>query len=313
MGVECIGEVEFDAVALWQQHPPLFTNERKRELIARITAPITGTLHVSRWQGALPETAEPKGEPRFELVGHAFDYPPEEDRTVGWHLNFAHSELFIAYPGALLAQDELQVLEHPILGSLAEALARREDEPRPRTRDRSGAPTPVLVRGAKRSLALDTSGGLYGNAFARADPGRIAEATTFLDPPTTTNILAMEAPPGGRGAYDRGTIEDVLLTAYVGFAACRGASAPERAVVHTGGWGTGAYGGDRVLMALLQVCAARLAGLDRLIYHNMADDQPLDAALTLLDELPWGQSVPVTDLVGAIHAHGFVWGVSDGN
>jgi Poly (ADP-ribose) glycohydrolase (PARG) len=37
--------------------------------------------------------------------------------------------------------------------------------------------------------------------------------------------------------------------------------------VHTGYWGCGAFGGNRVLMALLQVLAAGSAGLDQLVFH----------------------------------------------
>ncbi len=87
-------------------------------------------------------------------------------------------------------------------------------------------------------------------------------ATTFIDPPTFSNIVAMEAPPGGHGPYTRDEIEDILATAFIGFSACRLESGSVGAIVHTGNWGTGAYGGDRVLMALLQLIAARLAGLD---------------------------------------------------
>ena len=47
-----------------------------------------------------------------------FDYAPNSDDVAHWYPNFAHSCLFVAYSGALLAQDELQVMEHPILGSL---------------------------------------------------------------------------------------------------------------------------------------------------------------------------------------------------
>lgn len=314
MRIECLGSVELDAATLWADHPPRFHDDRKRELIARITAPVTGSLHVSRWHAVRADTTEsPPGTPTFELATHAFDYPPDAPGAVAWHLNFADASLFVAYASSLLAQDELQVLEHPILGSLREALLARSDEPRPSTRGPDGRPRPILVRGAQRSLTLDTSGGLYGNAFARADPGRIAAATTFLDPPTFTNVLAVEAPPGGFGPYDRATIADVLDTACIGFAAARQASAPAVTVIHTGGWGTGAYGGNKVLMALLQLCAARLVGVDRLVYHTLTDGEPFRAALGLLDGLPWGASAGVDALVDAVLAHGFEWGVSDGN
>lgn len=315
MELECIGRAELDAERLMREHPPRFSNERKRAVVDRITVPVTGTLSVSRWQGALPATVESAGDPDTVLVERHFDHVADEPGVVHWYLNFADAELFVAYAGSLLAQDEHQVLEHPVLAALREALVAGGSgaaKIEPRTRER-GRPTPILIRGAQRSLALDTADGLYGNAFARADLQRILAATTYLDPPTFTNILAMEAPPGGIGPYERSTIEDILVTACVGFAACRSESAPTRIVVHTGGWGTGAYGGDPILMALLQLCAARLAGIDRLVFHTLSGARAFDEASRILDELPWGSVVSTDALVDAVHERDFAWGVSDGN
>lgn len=165
----------------------------------------------------------------------------------------------------------------------------------------------------QRSMAIDTGRGLYGNAFARAAFDDVRAATTFLDPPTFSNIVAIEAPPGGRGPYRRDQIEDVLLTAFIGFAACRAESGSAEAVVHTGNWGTGAFGGDRVLMALLQLVAARLAGLDRLIFHSRGGAEHLREAEGLLEDLPLAPGTPVKDLIDAVHARGFMWDFPDGN
>src|SRR5262249_17357234 len=143
-----------------------------------------------------------------------------------------------------------------------------------------GQPTPVLVRGVERRCRIATNPdaeqgrprGLYGNNFAEAPAEAVARATTPIDPPTYTNTLAMEAPDGGWGAYRRQEIEYILSTAYTGFSAARIESAqvrePPRVVIHTGFWGCGAYGGNRVLMALLQLLAARLAGIDRFVFHT---------------------------------------------
>jgi hypothetical protein len=93
-----------------------------------------------------------------------------------------------------------------------------------------------------------------------------------LKPPTISNILALEAPPGGRGAYRYGTlisikvcvrgpvltlqlaatdeIQFILRTAFSGYRAAvvesfRAAkekgfeSAPPFVIIHTGNWGTG--------------------------------------------------------------------------
>jgi hypothetical protein len=187
----------------------------------------------------------------------------------------------------------------------------------------------VLVRGVERRCALATDPdllegrplGLYGNRFARAKEDAIRRALTVLEPPTISNILAMSAPPGGTGRYTEEEIRDILVTAYTGFRAARieaeiaaGATA---VVVHTGNWGTGAFGGDKVLMAALQMMAARLAGVDGLVYHTVdaAGSEAYEEAKRRVAAqlLPVGATPSVAEVVRAVHAMGFTWGVSDGN
>lgn len=268
-----------------------------------------------RWRSALPTIIEATGSTTVEPADGYFTYPPDTADVARWHVNFANLHLFVAYGSALMAQDELQCMEHPVLGSLREALLADPDAyPRlvPLTRE-NGQPAPVLVRGAQRSMAIDTSGGLYGNAFARAPLAAIQRATTYLEEPMFSNIVAMQAPPGGFGPYSMDEIEDILTTAFIGFGACRSESAAASTEVHTGNWGTGAFGGNRVLMALLQVLAAQWAGVDRLVYHSGDGLDHVTEATRLLDELPAQQGMPVVSLIDAIYHRGFTWGVSDGN
>jgi hypothetical protein len=315
MTLQELGRATFDAADLMRDHPPRFVQDHKRRLYQSIPAPIGGTLSVSRWTGTLPATIGGTVDTEVEIVGHHFDYPPDSAEVTRWHMNFADRHLFGFYGSSLMAQDELQCLEHPVLGSLREALvAGTTDSPglAPFTRD-GDRPTPMLVRGAQRSMAIDTGRGIYGNAFARASFDTVAAATTYLDPPTFSNVLAIVAPPGGHGPYARHEIEDILTTAVIGFSACRRETGSTDAVVHTGNWGTGAFGGDRVLMALLQLVAARLSGLRRLVFHSSGGADHLREAQALLGELPMAEGTPISDLVDAVHANGFVWGVSDGN
>jgi len=162
---------------------------------------------------------------------------------------------------------------------------------------------------------------LYGNAFGRAGAETVARATTRIDPPTISNIIAMAAPVGGHGRYRADQIEYVLATAFTGFRAAVLESrrllddAGAQVAVHTGYWGCGAFGGNRVLMALLQVVAARLAGLDRLVFHTGAPggDEPFAQALSLHDVELAGQTWQPGELIHRIESMGFAWGVSDGN
>jgi hypothetical protein len=221
----------------------------------------------------------------------------------------------------------MQVAEHPALGSLREALLRSDIKPRTLE---NGEPTPALVMGVERrcqvaidrNAALGRPNGLYGNNFSRASAEAVDRATQAITPPTITNLIAMEAPAGGNGRYSRQEIEYILSTAFTGFTAARleswwNKNQPPQVVVHTGFWGCGAYGGNRVLMALLQLLAARLAGLGRLVVHtgDATGSQVLQQAKrTLQQGLESGaQPRNISDLVGQIESLGLQWGVSDGN
>ncbi|APR82132.1 Hypothetical protein A7982_07481 [Minicystis rosea] len=324
----------FDAAALVAAHPPRFTHKHKQLVYALSSPPSRppqGALVFSRHHAMPLGDHLPAAAPTVEMREDVFGYEPlpkSSPPTVEWYLNFADPQLFVAYGGSLLAQDELQVLEHPALGSLCEHL-RASPDPRfaPLTHDGDAA-TPVLVRGVERRCAFATDPdllegrplGLYGNRFARASEDAIRRAVTVLDPPTLSNILAMAAPPGGTGAYSIDEIRSILTTATTGFSAARIesdlAAKGAAVVIHTGHWGTGAFGGNKVLMTILQLLAARLARIDRLVYHTFdstGSDAFQEGAKRLAKLLPDGASMPVADMIQKLFRIGFVWGESDGN
>jgi hypothetical protein len=322
-----------DARELVTAHPPRFTHAHKK-LVHALSSPASepprGTLVFSRHRARpLPEelgTAALAVEMREDVFG--YEPTPSGPRpVVEWYLNFADPHLFVAYGGSLLAQDELQVLEHPALASLVEWLRASQD---PRFRpvtEEDGAPTPVLVRGVERRCAFATDPdllegrplGLYGNRFAKAREDAVRRAVTVLSPPTISNILAIAAPPGGTGRYTEEEIRSILVTATSGFGAARLESlvAVEDAgvVIHTGHWGTGAFGGDKVLMTMLQILAARLAGIERLVYHTFdaTGSEAFEEGSRRVEEVAARGGPLVSGIVRAVHELGFAWGVSDGN
>jgi hypothetical protein len=314
--VTLIARREFRAAELMHAYPPRVRHANKK-LVFEIACPLgtsaQGTLGFSRWRAGGLAAAVPDHPTAIELRAEAFGYEPEPTGDVAFHVNFADPRLFFAYAGPLLAQDELQVAEHPALASLLEALLALGE---PALTVEDGTPTPVVVTGVERRCAIDTRL-VYGNAFARAPEELVRRATRRLDPPTTSNILAIAALGGGIGAYTAGQIEYTLRTAAAGFEAARREAsrlAPGASVtVHSGFWGCGAFGGNRVLMALLQLTAARLARIDRLVFHAMdsAGGAAYGQARSLLDRLaPAGAAVP--GVIATIAALGLEWGVSDG-
>jgi hypothetical protein len=324
---------DFVVATLMAEYRPIWHHPNKQivfEIACTPDAVLGGRLAYSRWEAMpLPASLKPAMAARLVRVQDGFyDYIPSLDPDVGieWHVNFADPHLFVAYASSLFAQDEMQVAEHPTLGAMREALI--ADGLATVTVAR-GEPTPVLVMGAERRCRVATSpdaaegrpAGLYGNAFARADGDAVRRATTPIEPPTITNLIAMAAPPGGYGRYGADEIESVLTTAFAGFRAAVLESRRERGratpvAVHTGYWGCGAFGGNRVLMALLQVLAAGSAGLDQLVFHvgDPRGREPLEAALRLINgSLGTDLDLGTRELINRIEMIGFEWGVSDGN
>jgi hypothetical protein len=317
---QLLSTLERDATELIASHPPIWRDKHKK-LVASLSCPPgashRGRVRVTRWRAReLPEqiAASPVV---LEARPDVFTYEPAPASELHWHLNFADRRLFVAYGSGLLAQDELQVLEHPALGSVAEAMSALPDQT-PLTAEDD--PTPILIKGVERRCKLDTAPnfeagrtyGLYGNRFQRATPEQVRDAVTVLDPPTISNILAIEAPTGYRGHYTAEQIRFVLRTAIAGYAAALAESRGE-VVIHTGFWGCGAYGGNRELMAALQIIAARAVGISRLVFHAFDADG--------LDKYRAGEAVAnavaevssLDALVSVIEELGFEWGESDGN
>lgn len=247
---EPIVRQRFSAPQLVEEHPPRLPH-RHKQLVYEIACPPGsthgGSLEYSRWaEMSLPKSVD--GRSAVNQLMHKpgfFEYSPALDRgdAVEWHVNFADPELFVAYGSSLFAQDEMQVAEHPALGSLREALEARKLLAE--TVDGS-EPSPILVMGLERRCHVATDpnvaegrpNGLYGNAFARADAEAIKLATTRIEPPTVTNLIAMAAPSWGNGRYSIDDIDYVLRTAYTAFRAAvleseRSCGTGSSVVVHT--------------------------------------------------------------------------------
>ncbi len=234
-------------------------------------------------------------------------------------MNFADQHVFGNYGHFMFAQDEIQVAEHPALAAIRELMVGRTDRLRPLTWE-SDAPTPVLVRGAERTLNIDTRS-IYGARFARAADATIRECSRVLDPPTRTNILAISAPvSSGGGSYARAEIMAALRTAYSGFRAVVLASVSDHQpikpiVLHTGNWGCGAFGGDRQLMLSIQMMAAHLAGITEAVFYCGSDS--VDAVWQFESELQgrfkFKPGVRVETIVDRLVGASFQWGRPDGN
>jgi hypothetical protein len=307
---------EYDAADLARKHPPHWFDRNKIAIHEALALPApAGAVAVTRWQPGPRDERLPAAWPEVEIRADYFTYDSDPS---SWHVNFADSHLFGGYASGLMAQDELQVVEHPILASVREALL---DENLAAFTVEKGRPTPVLVRGAERRCAIDLAPnaerpqGLYGNVFSRTETAAVLRAVRPIDPPTTSHILAMEAPKHGGDRYTLATLRNVIETAVTGFAAARIETPGGEATIHTGFWGCGVYGGNRTLMTQLQVAAARIAGIKRVVFHAGRAPEVAAAALAMLAGFDSWAAAEGTEakLLAQIEAQGLRWGSSDGN
>ncbi|MFM2413687.1 MAG: hypothetical protein RJB05_863 [Armatimonadota bacterium] len=317
----------FDNGTLFRDFPNTPYNANKK-LVLSIAVPDgyehSGNLTVSAWQPGA--TLEPIAITAATFIEeHTGIYPyadtPASRNGAEWCVNFADRWLFNYGEGNLLAQDELQIAEHPVSSCLRHAMADSAIEPLTRDRSKHDAPRPLLIRGILRHVHLDTTTGLYGNAFAYAPADDVIAACTSIKPPTVSNIIAMDAPGGGDGVYKQETLVDIWTTALTAFfgavseaKACHGDGS--ECTIHTGWWGTGAYGGNRTLMAIMQVIAARAAGVTRLVFHTVdsagATDFAVAYSLPGLETFLHAKTLDPKAFLQYCATQSFRWGVSNG-
>jgi Poly (ADP-ribose) glycohydrolase (PARG), Macro domain fold len=290
---------------------------------------------------------DPHEENAIDVVGGKGEGDVDDSHTHArvWFVNFADPSLFVAYGSGMFAQDEIQAVEHPLLGSVREALKHygREVHDRylPRTVHgglQAGEPTPMLVENVERRCAVDTTN-IYGNRFERASPDTVVAATTVLPKLAATrrypltNFVCMAALPPNFGRYTLEQIEKLFLTAFLAFegAAIRTTEMQAKCAspkmeskwecsIHTGNWGCGAFGGNKQLLGAIQVAAAALAGA-KLVFHSF--DEPslreFESGMALLAE--WASLESNSDSEGKtagsllqfLRSKNFQWGKSDGN
>lgn len=325
-------QMAFDASTLLNEHPPQFRHAHKAALF-NIAYPDgiapSSNIEVTRWEQQVDEPLRLPQTLSSTIIPNYYDYQPAGDCSacVEWHVNFADPRLFVAYGSSLFAQDEMQVAEHPLLASIREALLSRG---LPASTIDDAGPTPILIRHVERRLSISTEPdaalgrpfGLYGNRFKSAAIEVVCKATSRIDPPTYSNIIAMASLPGGTGEYTEAQIRYILATAVTAFAAARYESdrmghPSAQVVIHSGFWGCGAFGGNRHLMTALQAIAARAARIGRFVFHSgdAAGARDANSGFDVADKLAarCGPECPLDVLLRECFQMRFQWGVSDGN
>ncbi|CAF0813563.1 unnamed protein product [Adineta steineri] len=270
----------------------------------------------------------------YAFIPNTFDYiPSDEVNVIDWHMNFANYDIFSYYHGSLLAQDELQVLECPQLACLREYLLQQSnqnngDKPFSTRVMENNLPYPILISNTERAIDLNTAN-LYGNSFSSSSKSTVLKSYKYLNPSQIINIIAIEAPKYGQGSYTIQQIEYILQACLTAYSAAKtlanttyilnkqkSAKMPLKTYIHTGWFGCGAYGGNRAIMIVLQILAAKMAGIEKIIFHTVTDNcqQEIQNAETCLKNLFDNDHKPlsINELITKIVNEHFQWGFSNG-
>lgn len=288
---------DFNLVINPAQHAHHINNPNKRFVYDRLLQGRTVAGQVTMSKSSLNDTQALEAKAVFPpartpvvVVNGTFLYDASTADTVHWTANFADPQLFGFCEGPLLAQDELQVLEHPALAHAKNALA-----PHQRTLQNNDV---ALFQNVPRLGALDTTTPLtgrvppqtlYGNYFAQASSAEISSRLTRFDNPVASNIYAIvgsNIPLSLNGhPYLRKDLEKPFFTLYNAAQAIKTASPDKTNIMHNGNWAMGAFGNDPKTMYLLILAAARFAGVDELRMYPMTNQIQLEAATQLLAQI----------------------------
>ncbi|CAG8524382.1 405_t:CDS:2 [Ambispora leptoticha] len=347
-----VNHFAFPAAELVSEHPPRWFCKNKK-LVYNLSCPqgansFHGTLQYTRWKEfTLPEKIHvgQHNDLIVECSDDCFQYgPPETENT--------DESQCLEHPALCSLRESLSLVpfSSPTLTTVTDAQGVKLATPILIR----GVERRAQVK-TDRNEEEGRPWGLYGNQFAIAKPEAVTKATTVFDQrldargqPYYSNILAMEAPKYGIGYYTTHTIRRILATAYTGFLAAKFESMVELGLlsrnhdpkadsattipndsdtkplpiieIHTGNWGCGAYGGNIAIMSLLQITAAQLAGVNKLVYYAMGktNEQQFNEGLNVYKKLVLenGNSgedeLDLYKFIQKVEKKKFKWGFSNG-
>lgn len=262
-----------------------------------------------------------------------------DENTLSVSLNFADEILFGYCETNLFAQDEIQVAEIPMLRKWKTVF----NGSRTLVGDKKNNSLkvyPHLFMNVKRVLNIDTKD-IYGKNFSDewVDSEVIENRCHVISPPQNANILAISALRSQsmiyKYPYTENEIFETFCICYAGFKAATVSEIKYTnkkkyfTLVSTGNLGCGAFGGNPVLMTIIQILAAYCAHVNILVYHPMDKNKEFYEGIEFLDrlmdeeykQLPFEKDeydqetiyINTRDLMKYLASKKFYWNASDGN
>lgn len=320
---KCMGSISLRVQDLLNDYPPDYVDPRKKsyyEQARYFHRKQNGIVKVSRWTFD-NERKSPIDFTKHQLLIHTergfYKYEEGVETDKIWWVNFADENLFGYYDSELFAQDEIQTLEHPLLGSIVEYLdANKIPNLISKTEEKNIA-TPYLVENIPYWISVNVNpvlpsgeiADIYGRRFSLVEKSIVDLGIKVVQKDKKNNIIAMAAPCCGKGNYTENQLRRLMETVIVAFGAAVKQSAKQRydrCVIHTGNWGCGAFGNDKELMYLSQILASSFVGVDELIFHN-PDEETLKCAVKKYTDFG------IENLILFLKEQNYLWQESDGN
>ncbi|MEB0137065.1 hypothetical protein QN362_17150 [Actimicrobium sp. CCC2.4] len=153
----------------------------------------------------------------------------------------------------------------------------------------NNAPASILIEGAERVANFLS----YGGKAAHLDKDKLlGEIYKKIDDCLQTNWLAIAAPnfsfyvgrkkfrPDWKKAEEadiNSAFMDIFSTAHAGFAMAKNNAGNERELrIHTGQFGCGAFANNLAISTAAQMLAAKIVGVDDIVFHDFSDDRAKD-------------------------------------
>lgn len=319
----CMGNISLKVADLIKNYPPKYDCQRKAQLYnkaLRYHKSQRGIIKVSRWtynkDRKAPITFE-KNPVEISIDNNFFRYDDSYENQKTWWLNYADENLFGYYSSDLFAQDEIQTLEHPLLGSIVEYLDENDLQDLKTKTEEKDFVSPYLIENAPYWIKIDTSpilkdgtvGNLYSWNFVDASEEEVNAGISIIQKEIKNNIIAMAAPSRGKGEYTKEQLTRSLETVIVAFGAAKKISNTnkfEKCIIHTGNWGCGAFGNSKELMYLVQILGASVVGVDKLVFHSV-DEEIFNLAKNKFN------NCDVNDIIGYLQNQHYQWRESDNN
>ncbi|WP_420421866.1 hypothetical protein [Simkania sp.] len=239
--------------------------------------------------------------------GH-FSYPDSKEHQEEWTANFSTPELFSHCLSGDLTQDELQVMEHPGLYHI-----KRKIDEKPEMGTLKGDEI-SLITGAKRH-GVFLAKYCYGKGFA-SRPIEDVQGYAFKLDEAESRLFCMSAPPVSLEKvgkpYEKEDLEALFYRSYHAFSKIRVLAKPQKVRIHTGNWGCGVSGHNPRVVALMQVAAAHLAGIDVFEYYPLKAKKDWRVAIYYYESLKpafsdWTVDNFLTEMANRAESLGFVY------